>query len=171
MRLPLPVFVPLLLTCLHAAAAPVAVADHRTKMHDGAALVGIACDEAKQTLEIGFFYPSAPPEAPMALWDARSLVEFDPVTFNVSRIHTIDRNCTLGETQYRIVFTGVPGAANAQAQCGADTTAEARVFRDGRPLFRKVLASCQAGTHLRLVRFAPGAGEPVIEAATPGPAR
>ncbi len=155
----------LLLIAGHAIAAPVPTRDYREPMRDGTALVGIECQTRNQRLEIGFFYPSAPPTKRMDLWNVVDLVRYDDQSADVLQVRSVERRCILGADRYRIRLTGLPGAANGNWMCGAVVTAEAQVWKNGKPIFSQALARCNEDSYTRTVRFEPGTDAPVIETA------
>jgi hypothetical protein len=136
--------------------------DYRQPMADGVALVGMDCQRKKRKLEVRFFYPDQPPRYHMDLWKTSDLVRFDPVTMFLTDVYEVERQCQLGKDKYRVRFRGVPGASNAQWQCGASSGAHATVWKNGRVVFDDELAVCQEDSYIRKVVFSPGTDMPVI---------
>src|SRR5437016_4679056 len=68
-------------------------------------------------------YPDKPPRRPMDLWRTADLVKFDPVTWFLTDVYEVERLCNVGKDKYRVRFRGVPGASNAQWQCGTSSGA------------------------------------------------
>jgi hypothetical protein len=136
--------------------------DYRQPMADGVALVGMDCQRKKRKLELRFFYPDQPPRYHMDLWKTSDLVKFDPVTMFLTDVYEVERQCHLGKDKYRVRFRGVPGASNAQWQCGASSGAHATVWKNGRVVFDDELAVCQEDSYIRKVVFSSGTDMPVI---------
>lgn len=136
--------------------------DYRQPMADGVALVGMDCQRKQRKLELGFFYPDQPPRRHMDLWRTADLVRFDPVTWFLTDVYEVERRCVLGKNKYIVRFRGVPGASNAQWQCGATSGAHATVWKNGRVVFDDEMAVCQEDSYIRKLVFSSGTDMPVI---------
>lgn len=136
--------------------------DYRQPMADGVALVGLDCQRKQRRLELAFFYPDQPPRRPMVLWRTSDLVKFDPVTLFLTDVYEVERKCVLGKDKYIVRFRGVPGASNAQWQCGSSSGAHATVWKNGRLVFDDEMAVCQDDSYIRRMVFKSGTDMPVI---------
>jgi hypothetical protein len=139
--------------------------DYRQPMRDGVILVGMECHKKNHTLEIGIFYPSAPPGKPMDLWRTDQLVTFDKKTSFVDHENEVQKSCVLDAHRYQVRFRGIAGAANAMWMCGASQSARATVWRDGRMIFDDDLERCGTEEGIRKVRFSADSDQPVVERA------
>jgi hypothetical protein len=139
--------------------------DYRQPMRDGVILVGMECHKKNHTLEIGIFYPSAPPGKPMDLWRTDQLVTFDRKTNFVDQVNEVRKSCVLDGHRYQVRFLGIPGAANAMWMCGASESARATVWRDGQMIFDEDLDRCGVEDGILKARFSPANDKPVIERA------
>jgi hypothetical protein len=68
-------------------------------------------------------------------WEPRDLVEYDNDGF-VRKTLTIRRKCGLSDGEYEFAIIGKPGNGNIQGECGAEITAELRISRSGKVLYR-----------------------------------
>lgn len=139
--------------------------DYRQPMADGVSLVGMDCQRKQRRLELGFFYPDKPPRRPMDLWKTSDLVKFDTTTWFLTDVYEVERHCVIGKDRYVVRFRGVPGASNAQWQCGGTSGAHATVFKNGRVVFDDEMAVCQDDSYIRKVEFKPGTDMPVVTTA------
>lgn len=136
--------------------------DYRLPMADGMALVGMDCQRKQRSLELAFFYPDKPPRRQMDLWRTSDLVKFDPVTWFLTDVYEVERRCNAGKDKYIVRFRGVPGASNAQWQCGSSSGAHATVWKNGKIVFDDEMAVCQDDSYIRRVRFSPGTDMPIV---------
>lgn len=153
----------LLLTTRVCGATDIPLYDFRTPMQDGVILVGMECHKKNGTLELGLFYANRPPGKRMDLWRTHDLVRYDPTSMMVAEVLHLERQCVIGADRYRVRFTGLPGAANANSMCGAVVTAAAQVWKNGRLVFDKELDRCDGGNRIRTARFRRGVDVPDIE--------
>lgn len=142
--------------------AEVPTYDPRQAPPNGVSLVGIECHHRNLTLEIGLFVPGDPPTKRMDLWDIFEFVKFNPSTYFLEKVETVDRRCDIGGTRYKIQFEGVPGANNAMWMCGAATSVHAIVWRDEKIVFDEDLDKCNSDEYIRQVRFKNGIDVPEV---------
>jgi hypothetical protein len=142
--------------------AGVPLYDYKQPVRDGVILVGMECNRNSQSLELGIFEAGIPPTKRMDLWKTSDLVSYDAKTYMVTAIRHVERNCTIGNTHYKVRFDGLPGAMNAMWMCGAVVTAKASVWKDGRLIYEQELARCGIDDSVRLARFVPGSDMPAV---------
>jgi hypothetical protein len=112
-------------------AAEVPVYDYRQPLHNGA-VVGIECYKTKGRLEVGIYTQADGQLKRMDLWRVEDLILLDGETFQVRGVRQVERNCEIGKDRYRVRFVGLPGAMNANWQCGALMSASVTVWKNGR---------------------------------------
>lgn len=161
MRLPSYLFC-LLGLCTDVTAREVATVDHRAPVRDGARLVAIECNQGKQELEVAVVLPGPPPGKRVDAWEARDLVVFDQTTWDFVRTLAVQRSCRIGGASFKVRLEGIPGASNAQRQCGAYASARATVWRNGRKVFDQPLGTCDGDNNIGALRFLPGSPDPII---------
>ena len=87
----------------------------------------------------------------------------DPgTTWFLTDVYEVERQCVLGKDKYIVRFRGVPGASNAQWQCGGSSGAHATVWKNGRVVFDDEMAVCQDDSYIRKIVFSSGTDMPVI---------
>lgn len=130
---------------------------------DGVVLVGMECHHRNLTLEIGLFLPADPPTKRMDLWNISDLVKFNPTTYNLEKVETVERRCNVGRNHYKIQFEGIPGASNAMWMCGAATGVHASVWRNDKLVFDEDLNKCSRDDYIQQVRFKDGVDVPEVD--------
>jgi hypothetical protein len=156
-----PLFASLFLVAASTQAADIPLHDFRSPMRDGMSVVGIDCDRGAGALEVRLFHPGSPPSKAMDLWRTVSLVTLDKTSFNYTAQHHVERRCMLGRDRYRVRLTGVPGALNAQWQCGALVHVQTKVWKNGRMVFDQQFGDCSWEPGKTGVRFVAGAAPQV----------
>ena len=142
--------------------------DRRSSSGDDTLIVGVACDQARNRLDIGLYTPyELPAGEKIALWNTFDLKKDNPDGESIAKVHHVERRCVLGRHRYRIRLTGEPGNWNMNGECGAITYAKAAVWRDGKMIFNKSISSCEDyrtsyGHLLKLIIFQPANDEPIM---------
>jgi hypothetical protein len=153
----------LLLVASSLGGAEVPTYDFRKPQRDGVTLVGMECHHRNLTLEIGLFFPASPPTKRMDLWNLSDLVKFNPSTYALEKIESVERRCNVGSSHYKIRFEGIPGASNAMWMCGAATGVHATVWRNDKLVFDEDLSRCNQDDYIRQIRFKDGADAPEVD--------
>lgn len=143
--------------------AEVPTYDARQPQRGDITLVGLECHHRNLTLEIGLFFPASPPTKRMDLWSISDLVKFDPSTYFLEKVESVERSCNIGGNRFKIQFKGIPGANNAMWMCGAGTGVHASVWRNGKIVFDEDLHRCNRDDYVGIVRFKNGVVDPEVE--------
>ncbi|MYN29352.1 hypothetical protein [Duganella levis] len=152
---------PLLVSSLCRAEVP--TYDLHQTQRDGVVLVGMECHHRNLTWEIGLFFPANPPTKRMDLWNIADLVKFNPTTYNLEKVETVERRCNVGGNHYKIQFEGIPGASNAMWMCGASNGVHASVWRNDKLVFDEDLNKCSRDDYIQQVRFKDGVDAPEVD--------
>lgn len=142
--------------------AEVPTYDARKLQSDGVILVGMECHHRNMTLEIGLFFSINPPTKRMDLWSVSDLVKFNPSTYFVEKVESVERKCDIGSNSYKIRLEGIPGANNAMWMCGAGTGVHVSVWRDSVVVFDEDMYKCNLDDYISQVRFKKGVAAPEV---------